>query len=640
MKKKNGMIFNIKDSFFSRYQELVLETMIPYQEKILNDEIPGIEKSHAIKNFEYAAEFIQTGKTQGEFYGMVFQDSDVAKWLEAAAYSLKLKPNPELEKRCDALIDTIGKAQYPDGYLNTYFTLKAPGKKWSNLCEAHELYCAGHMMEAAVAYAEATGKTKLLDIMEQKTDHIYKRFITEGAEGYPGHPEVELALMKMYSYTSDKKYKELAGHFINVRGVNPRFFMEENKKRDWYVWGAHINEPDYAQNDKPVRDLTEATGHSVRAVYLYTAMADYAKATKDDGLIKACDILWLNITQKRMYVTGAIGSAYEGEAFTADYHLPNDTAYAETCASIGLIFFARKMLELKKHGDYSDVMERALNNCVLAGMQLDGTRFFYVNPLEVVPGISGKVKTHRHTLPSRPTWYACACCPTNVARLLVSINDYAWSVENGIIYSHLFVGGELDVIDTHGGKIIVNTQYPYEGDIHYLFKPGDKTMSVTLAVRLPRWSENTKILYNNKKVNFEQKDNYGYITGQFADGDILTLQLDMGIKQIYANPKVYNNSGKVAFSRGPLIYCAEGSDNHDDILHMFIKNDGDTKTEEMDKIIKIKTEGFKIKSSDELYSYNPPEPEPCTVVLTPYYTWSNRGINPMRVWMPLYNGNG
>ncbi|MCL2499406.1 MAG: glycoside hydrolase family 127 protein [Defluviitaleaceae bacterium] len=625
------MNFKIIDRFISPYQKLVQNVVIPYQEKILNDEIPNIEKSHVINNFKYAAELIETGKTNGEFYGMIFQDSDAAKWLEAAAYSLGLTKDAELEKRCDVLIDLIGRAQHPDGYLNTYFTLKGMEKRWTNLCEAHEMYCAGHMMEAAVAYAKVTGKDKLIKIMENMADHIYERFITDGTEGYPGHPEIELAFMRMYDYTGNKKYLELAGHFINVRGVNPHFYGEEYKRSGWYVWGAHIHEPDYAQNNKPVRELTEATGHSVRAVYLYTAMADYARVTGDEALKNACEILWKNITQKRMYVTGAIGSAYEGEAFTADYHLPNDTAYAETCASIGLIFFARKMLALEKRGEYADVMERALYNCVLAGMQSDGTRFFYVNPLEVVPGISGAVKTHRHTLPERPTWFTCACCPPNVARLLASLNDYAWSAENGVIHSHLFIGGELDISGTHGGKVTVETDYPNGGEIRYTFKPDGEAMDITLAVRLPAWSKNTEIRFNGEAIKINNINGYVYIKKPYKNGDVLTVNLDMGIHRIYANPKVYANNGKTAFSRGPFIYCAEGADNDGEVLNLFIDKKRNAALIDDNKIT---ADGYRVKNNGALYSFDAPLYEPYTITLTPYYTWGNRGLNEMRVWLP------
>lgn len=633
--------FTIKDSFFDAYEKLIKDVVIPYQEKVLKDEIKDAAKSHAIENFIQAAKVLESGKMDEEFYGMVFQDSDVAKWLEAAAYSLLMFPDEELEKRCDEIIDIIEKAQHADGYLNTYFTIKSPEKRWTNLHEAHELYCAGHMMEAAVAYARSTGKKKLLNIMCLMADHIYNRFIIEKAEGYPGHPEVELALMRMYRETENVKYLELAKHFIDVRGVDSDYFIKETKNRDWFVWHMAPEDKENTQNQAPVREQKEAVGHAVRAVYLYTGMADLAATTGDESLVKACEILWENLTKRRMYVTGAIGSAYEGESFTKDYHLPNDTAYAETCAAIGLIFFARKMIDLKKDSKYADVMERALYNGVLAGMQLDGTRFFYVNPLEVIPGISGKAKTHHHALPERPKWFSCACCPPNVARLLPSIAGYAWSEEGDTVYSNLYIGGTLDLSESLGGKIMVETAYPNHGSIQYKFKPNKNEMYMTLAVRIPSWSEKTDILFNGEKIEYKLNAGYAYITGSFKESDIITLELDMAVKKIFAKNDISENNGKVAFSRGPLIYCFEGVDNGDDLLNLRIKKDSENAMA-INKIsegvlagsVEISVEGYKLTSEEEPYSTKRPQAMPCVIKAIPYYVWGNRGLNQMRVWMP------
>ncbi len=631
--------FQISDGFWGRYETLIKDVVLPYQEKALNDQIEGAEKSHCIENFRMAAEKIKTGKCDGEFYGMVFQDSDVAKWLEGAAYSLAHSFDAELKKRCDEIIDLIGEAQQEDGYLNTYFTVKRPDKRWTNLHEAHELYCAGHMIEAAVAYAECTGEKKLLTIMCRMADHIYKHFIEEGAEGYPGHPEIELALMRLYRCTGEEKYKELALHFINVRGVDNAYYSKECAKRGWTVWGNHPEDKEYAQNAAPVREQTKATGHAVRAVYLYTGMADAAAATKDAGLKEACKTLWNNITQCRMYVTGAIGSAYEGEAFTKDYHLPNDTAYAETCAAIGLIFFSNKMLYLERDGKYADVMERALYNGVLAGMQLDGTKFFYVNPLEIFPGISGEAQTHKHALPVRPKWFACACCPPNVARLLASIAEYAWHIYDGNLYSNLFIGGTLDVTESFGGKVTLKTAYPYGNKIEYHFVPEKTKMPVSLAIRIPAWSEDTRIRLNGDELKCEVKDGYAYLQGEFGADDVVTVEFDLSVKRVYTSNKAAENSGKAALQRGPLIYCAEGADNENDVLSLRLKRDGKVTVSEYlpDKlygITELYAEGFREEVSDSLYSFRAPQEEPCRITLIPYYAWGNRGLNQMRVWLP------
>lgn len=633
--------FTVGEGFFGRYEKLVQEVVLPYQERALNDQIEGAEKSHCIENFRMAAKKLKTGSCDGAFYGMVFQDSDVAKWLEGAAYCLAQSPDAELEKRCDEIIELIGEAQHEDGYLNTYFTVKEPDKRWTNLHEAHELYCAGHMIEAAVAYAECTGKKRLLEIMCRMADHIYRHFIEEGAEGYPGHPEIELALMRLYRCTGNERYRELALHFINVRGVDPDYYKKEMEKNPWRVWGSNVEDKEYNQNYAPVRKQDKAVGHAVRAVYLYTGMADAALETKDTELAAACKTLWNNITQHRMYVTGAIGSAYEGEAFTKDDHLPNDTAYAETCAAIGLIFFSNKMLYLERDGKYADVMERALYNCVLAGMQLDGTKFFYVNPLEALPGISGEAQTHRHALPVRPKWFTCACCPPNVARLLGSVAEYAWHMDEGTLFSNLFVAGTLDMTERFGGRVSLRTAYPYDNQLEYRFTPqeGKTGMEVSLAIRIPAWSEKTEIRLNGKSVECEVKNGYAYIKGIYTADDVIAVAFTMTARRVYTSSRVSANTGKTALQMGPLIYCAEGVDNENDVLSLSLKRDGKIRVSEylpdaLFGIRKLFAEGYRETVNEELYSFDRQKVQPCQVTFVPYYTWANRGRNQMRVWIP------
>lgn len=646
--------FKLQDMFLGAYEKLVMEQVIPYQEKALRDEIPDAEKSHAIENFKMAAQMLEQGSCDGEFYGMVFQDSDVAKWLEAAAYSLVHKRDKKLEKRMDELIALIGRAQQEDGYLNTYFTVKEQNRRWTDLQEAHELYCAGHMMEAAVAYYEATGKDSLLQIMRKMGDHIYQHFIVEKAEGYPGHPEIELALMRMYHATGEEKYKELAAHFINVRGVDPDYFKKEAQSRGWTVWNMNADDREYAQNTAPVREQKEAVGHAVRAVYLYTGMAALAAETRDDSLKQACKNLWNNIVTKKMYVTGGIGSTCIGEAFTKDYDLPNDTVYSETCASIGLMFFAAKMRELEMDSRYSDVMERALYNTVLAGMQLDGQRFFYVNPLEVLPGISGEAVTHKHALPQRPKWFGCACCPPNVARVLTSLAEYAWSETEETIYSHLYIGGELDLEQEKGVKIRTETAYPYDGTVTYTMRTNKKKAEFTFAIRIPGWCKKGKIYINgdkvysckkgvrpSKQVQVWEEKGYLYIRKAFEEGDQITASFYMPVTKVYANTKIAADSGKVALMRGPLVYCVESVDNDDDVLGLFIKKDSMSAIGEYEKnllsgIVPIRVEGVRRKHTEELYSMEKPDDIPVEITAIPYYAWGNRGLNEMRVWMPEY----
>ena len=616
------------EGFVEKYQRLVNETVIPYQYSVLNDKAPNTEKSHVVQNFINAGKAIKGDANHDGFFGMVFQDSDAAKWIEAAAYSLSNYPNKELEKTVDKLIDIISNAQESDGYLNTYYTIKDKKKRWTNLLEGHELYCSGHMMEAACAYFEATGKDKLLNVMLKNAEHIYKVFITDGHEGYPGHPEVELALLKLYRTTGNKHCLELAKHFINIRGVDSDYYKKEKEKRSWTVWGNNAEDKNYQQSGMPVRKMSDAVGHAVRAVYLYTGMADLASSTGDIELFSACCRLWESITQRQMYITGGIGSTVIGESFSVDYDLPNDTAYAETCASIGLMFFASRMLENDINGEYADVMEQAFYNTVLAGIQLDGKRFFYVNPLEVIPGISGVAPTHSHNLTVRPKWYACACCPPNAARLISSIAMYAYGENSNTAFCHIFAAGKVSF--ENGMKIHCKTSYPYGFSVTYEIQNGGK-----LAIRIPHWSKTFTLNVNKKNSNV--KPIKGYIYFDVSDGDIVELLLDDMPRFIYASTKVPELTGRTALCRGPLVYCFEGVDNNGDVLSLSLKRNGKVTVSDADDFlngaVKLKVEAVYTQSTDKLYSDAPPVEKPCTAVAVPYYTWGNRGENQMLVWM-------
>ena len=628
--------FTITEGFVGRYQHLIKDVVIPYQYKVLCDEMEGVEKSHVIQNFINAGKALRGEDVGDGFYGMVFQDSDAAKWLEAVAYALVLFPDPELEATADRVIEIIAGAQDEDGYLNTYYTIKDRDKRWTNLLEGHELYCAGHMMEAAVAYYEATGKDRLLQVMLKNAECIYHYFVTEGHAGYPGHPEVELALLRMYRVTGRKLCLELAEHFLNVRGVDPAFYEKEAEKRSWQVWGADPADHGYQQSQCPVRELDEATGHSVRAVYLYTAMADLASETDDKELKAACERLWKSVTEKRMYVTGGIGSTCLGEAFTKDYDLPNDTAYAETCASIGLMFFASRMLENEVKGVYADVMERAFYNTVLAGMQLDGKRFFYVNPLEVVPGIAGEAVTHKHVIPQRPTWYACACCPPNVARLLTSIAKYAYGENAETAYCHLYVAGNMKF--SNGLEFNCVTEYPYDFTIRYEVVKGGKN----LALRIPAWSRNVTVRRGRDAASMAEasgKTENGYFClDALQTGEIIELQLDGTPEFIYASPKIPDIQGCVALQRGPLVYCFEGVDNDGTVLSLAVDDSETAEVEPFDPellrgVARLKVKAFRKEIPEGLYVTRKPKETECQAYAVPYYSWGNRGLNEMRVWM-------
>ncbi len=484
------------------------------------------------------------------------------------------------------------------------------------------------MIEASCAYYEATGKRVLLDVAVRNAECIYEHFIVQGVKGIPGHPEIELALLKLYRLTNNAHFLELAEMFVNERGKDPAFFAKEAEKRDWTVWGSDPWSNDYRQSAKPVREQSEATGHAVRAVYLYTGMADFAAETDDSELLAACRRLWENIISRRMYITGGIGSTGMGEAFTMDYDLPPDTAYCETCASVGLMFFAERMLENEINSEYADIMELAFYNTVLAGMQLDGKRFFYVNPLEVDPGITGKACTHAHVLPSRSKWYACACCPPNVARLIGSIGKYAYGEKNDTVYCHLFAAGKADF--SNGMSIECTTDYPYGMSVKY-----KATGIGRLAVRIPKWSRKNLIRINGSDISPAPENGYQYI-----DVNGMTeveLILDGNPRFVRASGKVPRLTGMAALMRGPLVYCFEGADNGS-VRELRIDRSVAPEVHEFEPqllggSVKLTASAYRVSDCDELYTSEPEELTPCEATAVPYYAWGNRGENEMRVWL-------
>lgn len=632
----------IKDAFWSKYIDLVREVVIPYQWEALNDRIPDAEPSYAINNFKIAA-----GEAEGEFGGMVFQDSDVGKWVEAVAYSLSATPNPELEKIADSVVDLLAKAQQPDGYLNTYFTIKEPEKRWTNLRECHELYSAGHLFEAAAAYYEATGKKKILDVLCKYADYIDSILgpEPEKVKGYPGHEEVELALVKLFRVTGNGKYLKLSKYFIDERGTKPNYFDIEWEKSGGYShWSKSFtkNKPDlsYNQAHLPVREQKEAVGHAVRAVYLYTGMADIAAETGDKTLLEACRTLWNDIVNKKMYITGGIGSTNHGEAFTFAYDLPNDTIYAETCASIGLIFFANRMLQMEAKSTYADTIERALYNVVNSSMALDGKHFFYVNPMEVWPEASEKNPSRHHVKPVRQKWFGCACCPPNVARLLSSLGKYIYTTNDNSIYTHLYIAGECDVtVNNSKVKLTQTNNYPWEGNIS--FKVSTKNpVNFNLVLRIPGWCKNHSIKVNGNLITPEYKDGYAIINRQWVNGDTIDLELEIKVTIMHSRPEVRANLGKVAIMRGPLVYCIEENDNGD--IPSAISISSNTKfTESKAKDIEgnpivLEFDGFKLKPNESdasLYSSEETVEVPVKVKAIPYYTWGNRKPGEMTVWI-------
>lgn len=619
----------VADGFFSRYADLVREEVIPYQWEALNDRIPGAEKSGCLRNFRIAA-----GQEAGEFTGMIFQDSDIGKWLEAVAYSLTTHPDAALERTADEVIELLEAAQREDGYLDTYFIVKDPKNRWKCLRDCHELYCAGHLLEGAVAYWQATGKDRFLNVMRRYVDYIATVFGRgEGQmRGYPGHEEIELALCKLYDVTGEKKYLDLAAYFIDERGRDPKYFLEELKTRgDAFHWeGNDAQGMDYFQAHAPVREQTEAVGHAVRAVYLYSGMADVAMRTGDEGLLEACRRLYRNIADKRLYVTGAIGSTYIGEAFTFDYDLPNDTAYAETCASVGLIFFMKRMLEADGAAEYGDMMERALYNTVLAGMAMDGKSFFYVNPLEVFPEADEKDPSKRHVKTVRQKWFACACCPPNVARLLADLGSYIYRRKGSAVTADLFIGSRLAL--PGGAELIQTSEVPFGGKVTFTLRGAAQGFS--LRVRCPEWAEGVTCTAPCRKEN-------GYIAIQkdWQDGDSVTLVFGMEPRRIYANPLVRQDAGKVCLMRGPLVYCLEEADNGAN-LHLLRLPEGEPVEAVRGEgalfgmtLLRAKGRRF-VPHGSKLYAPDRQgREEEARLTFVPYFAWGNRDKGEMAVYV-------
>ena len=629
----------IDDAFWSRTRETVRREGIPYQWRALNDMIPDAEPSYCMRNFRIAA-----GKEQGQHAGCVFQDSDIAKWLEGAAFSLRWHPDPELEATIDGAIDTVVAAQQPDGYLDTYYIIGGLDKRWTNLKDHHELYCAGHLLEAAVAYYQVTGKRVLLDAMIRYVDYIDSVLGPEEGKlhGYPGHPVIEMALMRLYAVTGDPKHLKLAKYFVDQRGQRPLFFKDEDERNhNVFYWKDSYFQYQYYQAGMPLREQTEAQGHAVRAMYLYSGAADVARETGDAELADVCRRLWASTVRRRMYVTGAIGSSEYGEAFTFDYDLPNDTIYGETCAAIGLVFFARRMLALEAKGEYADVMERALYNGVISGMQLDGKKFFYVNPLEVLPEASLKDHGKCRVKVERQKWFGCACCPPNIIRLLASLEDYIYSVNGSEVYLHLYVGGGLETtVDGKPVRLDVRTNYPWDGDVAVTVKDA---ASFALKLRVPGWCRGWTLRVNGAAVTPEVKDGYVALDRAWAAGDVVELSLDMPVALVRANPRVYEDAGKVAVTRGPLVYCLEEADNTRNLHLIRLGNiaPGDFevawKPDKLGGIVELTSPGLRESDAgwgETLYSgVNAVETSPAKLTWIPYYSWANRDPGEMRVWI-------
>ena len=625
---------------------LVRDVVIPYQWEALNDRVPGAEPSGCVHNFQVAA-----GEKEGKFHGLFWQDSDLAKWIEAASYRLATHPDAALAAELDRLIATIAKAQGEDGYLNTFFQLVEPQNRWANLRDCHELYVAGHMLEAGVAHFRATGKRTLLVVVCKLADLIERTFGLGPGQipGYCGHEEIELALVKLARATGETRYARLAAYFVNQRGQQPNYLEEETKRRgDKLPWHMYFDGLATLQAARPVRELTEPVGHAVRQMYLLAAMVDLAVELQDNSLLRSCHTLWDAIVHRHLYLTGGVGSEPYGEKFAAPYDLPPDRAYAETCAAIGVIFFARRMLDVELRGEFADVMERALYNNVQSGMSLDGTKFFYVNPLELIPTVARRRHECHLVKTQRVGWFGCACCPPNVARLFASLGEYVASQRADGLALHLYAGGDLRF--TAAGtdvRLTVRTDYPWTETIAIEVKSittlsrqsaaGATAAAFTLHLRIPGWCRGARLTLNGRPQPPAPVDGYVALQRTWQPGDALVLTLPMPVERVHADPRVTTVAGQVALQRGPLVYCFEEADHGANLAALALPRTAELTARAdaafLGGCVVIESTGTRDQTTPTLYSTTTPVAAPVALRAIPYGLWANRGEGEMRVWI-------
>ncbi len=577
-------------------------------------------KTGRIRNFEKVA----AGKGE-KHEGIYYDDSDVYKALEAMAYSLQNNPDPVLKAKAEEWIGKIAAAQLPDGYLNTYYTLGDLSQRWTDM-DKHEDYCAGHLIEAAVAWYNATGERKLLDVAIRFANHIDSVFRQQNRHWVSGHEEIELALVKLYKTTQNKRYLDLANWYIEQRGHG--YFSEKRGGRD------------YCQDALPVRDQNRITGHAVRAMYLYTGVADVGAAENDPGYLNAMDQVWQDVVYRNMYITGGIGSSGRNEGFSRDYDLPNEQAYCETCASVGMVLWNQRMNLLTGESKYIDVLERSLYNGALDGLSLKGDRFFYGNPLASEGGYS------------RSEWFGTACCPSNIARLTESVGNYIYASSDDEIWINLFIGS-TGVIPLNRQKIKINqeTRYPWDGEVRITVNP-EKTARFRVAVRIPGWAvdrpvpgdtyrylekapDSVSFSVNGKPVSCTMEKGYAVIERNWKKGDYLELNLPMTVRRIVATDEVEADRNRVALQRGPLVYCFEHVDNGGQVGNIMIPDatrfTAEFKPGVLNGLVLVSGKATAVIPSADGSSATTITKE---VTAIPYYSWANRGEGQMQVWMP------
>ena len=580
-------------------------------------------KTGRIRNFEKAA------MRQGKHEGIYYDDSDVYKALEAIAYSLKTHPNPQLEQKADAWIAKIAAAQLEDGYLNTYYTLTGLDKRWTDM-EKHEDYNAGHLIEAAIAYHNTTGKQQLLQVAMRFVDHIDSQFRLQNKPWVSGHQEIELALMRLYHHTQDRKYVTLAEWFLLNRGRG------YGKGVIWDQW----KDPDYCQDRIPIKQQKEITGHAVRAMYMYTGAADVAAVTNDSGYVRAMHAIWEDVVHRNMYITGGIGAQGKNEGFGVDYDLPNETAYCETCASVGMVFWNQRMNMLTGDSKYIDVLERSLYNGALDGLSLEGDRFFYGNPL-------ASFGTH-----NRKEWFGTACCPSNIARLVASVGNYIYASSKDALWINLMIGSKVSVpVEKEQMRVHMNTAFPWKGHTTLTIDQAPKR-AYELRVRIPGWLEtpapgglyhyrNTsvaksfQILLNGKPIAFRNENGYAVLKRAWKEGDELVLITPMEVREIESRPELKQTKNRMALQYGPLVYCVEGADNEGSAWNFILPEQANYRVQYQaqllggvntiqfnGKVMQVSADGKEIKMGERI------------IQAIPYFSWNNRGAGEMQVWLP------
>ncbi len=571
-----------------------------------------------------------TGTASGADVPHIFWDSDVAKWIEAAAYSLNTHPDPALGRRLDLVISDIAAAQEPDGYLQTHFSVARPQERWKHFND-HELYGMGHMIEAGVAHHAATGKRDLLEVCVRIADCIDHTFGPRPGQrrGYCGHEEIELALIRLGRHLGEPRYIDLARFMVDQRGTEPNYFaaLKAEAPDDW-IYRHDFAKAGFAnfQAHKPVRDQDRVTGHAVRAMYLYCAMTDLADERRDRGLEDALGKLWRHTTDGLMYVTGGIGSSRHNEGFTFDRDLPNETAYCETCASVGLVLWARRMHLRTGEAHYLDVLERCLYNATIAGMSLDGRKFFYENPLASLGG--------HH----RQDWFGCSCCPPNISRLLASLGSYLASTGTGLLSLDLYAAGRIDAeVDGKAVALDVATAYPWDGRVAITVRP-QAAQTFRLRLRIPAWCQTWTLRVAGKTMKPRIVGGFATIARTWKPGDRVELVLAMPVERIHADPRVRHDVGRVAVQRGPLLYCLEGCDNGADLDAVVLSGTARITTRSQPRLlggmVTLHARGRREQPfRDGLYRSAAPTSTAQPLTFIPYYAWDNRKPGAMAMWV-------